>query len=293
MESFFCIITAAASAYALAVYISDANARVKLWRKISREQGDVGPLILKLAAWLDDYAEKFAFGIIKKYFSNGISRKFTAAGIEGSEFASGVAMLWGILCVACAISFALIFSSHPIFAFIVGAVFGWLFVNFSIKKRIKQRRNSIERDLPFALDMMTLSVEAGSDLISAISRVAERLKKGPLGYEFKRMSNAIHMGVPRCEAFKEMSRAVGVDSVSAIVALLVQADKLGTGVGPILRAASSRMRAIRFAAAERRGAVAAQKALLPLILCIMPAAFVVIFGPIALRLFTGGIDALL
>jgi tight adherence protein C len=103
---------------------------------------------------------------------------------------------------------------------------------------------------------------------------------------------ALRMGTPRREALATLGRRSRAPSLASLCALLVQADRLGAGIGPALRATSARLRAARFARAERRGAIAAQMALIPLIVCIMPATFIVVFGPLVVRVATGGVAAL-
>jgi tight adherence protein C len=155
------------------------------------------------------------------------------------------------------------------------------------------RREAIERELPLALDMLTLSVEAGLDFGQALSRVASHLSGGPLSQELRQLDSAMRMGVPRATALAQLGDASASPAVSALAALLSQAERHGSGIAPALRAASARAQAARLARAERKGAVAAQMALLPLIFCIMPATFIIVFGPIAVRVATGGLTSLL
>lgn len=157
----------------------------------------------------------------------------------------------------------------------------------------RRRRAAIERDLPGMLDWLALSVEAGEGFAQALDRIAARLAPGPLREELGRLGADIQTGMPRRAALKLLSRRADVPALSSLCALLIQADVLGTGIGAVLRSVSGRLRTERFARAERRGVIAAQKALLPLILCIMPTTFIVVFGPLIVRLVTEGPRAFL
>jgi len=103
---------------------------------------------------------------------------------------------------------------------------------------------------------------------------------------------ALKLGSSRAEALRRMGARVGVPFLRSLAATLVQADRLGASIGPVLRAHAERARDERLARAERAGMYAAQKALVPLVFCIMPVTFIVIFGPLVARFLTGGLNAL-
>lgn len=161
------------------------------------------------------------------------------------------------------------------------------------RRRARERRSAIERRLPPLLDAITLAVEAGLDLAQAFSRATERERFGPLAEELRRLDAALKIGTPRREAMAEFASRLGVPAIRSLAILLRQAERLGTGVAPALRACALRLREERFARAELRGARAAQQLLLPLILCILPATFIVIFGPLAVRWIAAGPGGLL
>lgn len=151
----------------------------------------------------------------------------------------------------------------------------------------------MERALPFALDMLTLSVEAGADLAQAVVKVAERLGDGPLRTELRSVALAMRSGMSRREALSGLKADGNPRSLVDLATLLVQADRVGSGIAGILRSFSRRLASERFARAERAGVYASQKLLAPLIFFIMPSTFLVVFGPIAVRLVYKGIDGLM
>ena len=135
--------------------------------------------------------------------------------------------------------------------------------------------------------MLALSVEAGLDFVAAVNKVVRKSRPGPLVHELGLVINEMRLGATRSDAFRNMAFRCDVRELSSFVSILVQADKLGVSIGKVLRAQSDKMRTERFQKAERMGAVASQKLLFPLILCIMPAIFIVFFGPLIVRFVTG------
>ncbi len=217
---------------------------------------------------------RIAAALSKAAGSRNLMVKFSAA-------SALVSALW----------FLLILPGPRWMAAALGAALGAAAPRAFARAASRRRTLAIEIALPGALDWLALSVEAGEGFSQALFRIAGGLKSGPLKDEMQRLCAEMRMGVPRAAALSGMASRSGSADLSAVVSLLVQADALGTGVGPVLRVFSNRLRARRLSRAERRGAAAAQKALLPLALCIMPATFVVVFGPLVARFAGGGIEA--
>ena len=145
----------------------------------------------------------------------------------------------------------------------------------------------MRRALPYVMDLLTLSVEAGLDFVAGLYKVCEKAKKSPLVEELAFFLHEIQIGASRQQALRNLAFRCNMPEISSFSALLIQADILGASVGPVLRAQSDLIRTKRFQEAERKGALASQKLLFPLILCVMPAVFVVIFGPFLLNFIFG------
>lgn len=207
---------------------------------------------------------------------------FVSAGVDGII---QVEEFWGFQIVMAALFGFLGFMSGWLWLVVPGLVFPIVWLRGLAKKR----KNEMVGAMPDILDILTLSVEAGLDFMAALSRVAAGGYKNPMIDEFRRMLDEVKIGATRSEALKNLSERCNLPSVSSFTALLIQADRLGASVGPVLRAQSEKMRADRFQRAERAGAAAAQKILFPLIFCIIPAVFIVIFGPVIVQFVTGGI----
>jgi tight adherence protein C len=163
---------------------------------------------------------------------------------------------------------------------LITLVVGFYVPDYAVLDLKKRRQKAIVRELPNMMDLMTLSVEAGMDFMAAISRVIEFSKPGPLRNEFSIVLKEIQVGTTRADALRNMADRVEISQISSFSSILIQADEMGSSIGPVLRAQSDLLRSDRFQRAEREGAKAAQKILLPLIICILPAVFIVIMGPV-------------
>ena len=158
------------------------------------------------------------------------------------------------------------------------AAVGFMLPDMVLSSRIKSRREAVRGDLPDALDILAVSVEAGLGFDGAITKLTEHMK-GALVEEFGLLLSEIRMGESRQTALKNMATRVGAPELSAFVRAIVQADQLGISLGRILRvqAADSRLR--RQAAAEEKAMKAPIKMLFPTVIFIFPAMFIVILGP--------------
>lgn len=175
----------------------------------------------------------------------------------------------------------------PLVLFLFAAVFGFLFPDLWLHDRAKARHKEILQQLPFALDLLVLLVEAGLDFTAAIAQCVERMNPGPLRDEFDRMLKDFRLGASRIEALRSLSRRVGLKEVTTFTAALIQATELGSSIGKTLRQQSEIMRTHRFQEAERQGGAASQKMVIPLVLFILPAVFIVLFGPSLVRYIYG------
>lgn len=158
-------------------------------------------------------------------------------------------------------------------------VVGFFLPDYVLFELRKARQKSIIRELPATMDLLTLSVEAGMDFMAAISRVIQFSKDGALKDELSLVLKEVQLGTSRQDALRNMADRTELTQISSFASILIQADEMGSDVGPVLRAQSDLLRRERFQNAEREGARASQKILIPLVFCIMPAVFIVLLGP--------------
>ena len=163
----------------------------------------------------------------------------------------------------------------------------WVVPDAWLRGARKRRHLSIQRSLPFVLDLLTLSVEAGMDFISALQRNCRSRRLDPLNEELLRMTKEIQVGSSRKEALRNMADRVRQGDLKAVAYALIQADELGVSIGAILRIQSVQLRSKRFDRAEKLAAEAPVKMLGPLMLCIFPAVFIILLGPVLSQAMKG------
>ena len=156
----------------------------------------------------------------------------------------------------------------------------WIVPDLWLYGAVKRRHLSIQKSLPFVLDLLTLSVEAGMDFISALQRNCKLRRLDPLNEELLRMTKEIQVGSSRKEALRSMADRVRQPDLKSVAFALIQADELGVSIGAILRIQSEQLRSRRFDRAEKLASEAPVKMLGPLMLCIFPAVFIILLGPV-------------
>src|SRR3954468_18482037 len=167
----------------------------------------------------------------------------------------------------------------------VGGVLGYLLPGMWLGRQIKTRKHNILKALPDALDLLTISVEAGLAFDLALTRVADKWDN-ELSKEFKRALTDTRLGRVRRDALKNMAQRTGVDYVQTFVAAIIQAEQLGVSIGKILRIQSDQMRIRRRQRAEEAAHKAPILMLIPMAFLIFPSLFVVILGPAVPKLMT-------
>lgn len=174
-----------------------------------------------------------------------------------------------------------------------GLGFGLLLPQLWLGNAIKKRTEAVRNGLPDSLDLMVVAVESGLGLDAAILRVSDEMGNvhPALAEEFQIATVETQMGVPRSEALTKMAERAAVQEMKALVAVITQAEKLGTSIAKALRNQAEALRTKRRQRAEERAQKTAVKLLIPLVLFIFPAIFVVVAGPAVIHLmktFSGG-----
>lgn len=157
---------------------------------------------------------------------------------------------------------------------------------FSLNDAVKRRQHAVRRQLPYTLDLLTLSVEAGLDFSQALVRIADHMPASPLRDELRQLARDLTMGKTRPEALRDMEARIGIEELTTVVSALVQADELGSSLGPTLRIQSQELQRKRFQRAEKKAMQAPVLMLIPLVLFIFPVVFLTIFAPMGLRVWS-------
>ncbi len=170
----------------------------------------------------------------------------------------------------------------------IGAGLGYLLPGIWLGQQIKKRQKEIIKALPDALDLLTISVEAGLAFPQAIQRLTEKFE-GELSQEFRKVLSDVRLGRASRDALKDMIDRCGVDDVQTFLGAVIQAEQLGVSIGRILKIQSEQMRMRRRQRAEESAQKAPIKMLFPMVFLIFPALFVVILGPAVPRLMKSGL----
>jgi tight adherence protein C len=166
----------------------------------------------------------------------------------------------------------------------VGAAgFGFVVPGVAVSMRGRKRREEIRAQLPDALDLLAVSVEAGLAFDGAVAKMTEHMS-GALAEEFSLTLGEMRIGESRHDALKKLAERAGAPEVASFTRAIIQADQLGISLGRILRVQAVDSRLKRQAAAEERAMKSPIKMLFPTVLFIFPAMFIVILGPAMLNL---------
>jgi tight adherence protein C len=168
--------------------------------------------------------------------------------------------------------------------FALGIGFGGFIVpGFVIGMRARKRREELRAQLPDALDLLAVSVEAGLGFDGAIAKLTEHMD-GALAEEFSLTLGEMRIGESRHDALKKLAERSGAPEVASFCRAIIQADQLGISLGRLLRVQATDARLKRQAAAEEKAMKSPIKMLFPTVLFIFPAMFIVILGPAMLNL---------
>jgi len=161
---------------------------------------------------------------------------------------------------------------------------GWFGPTMWIYQVGYDRTEQIRRELPDALDLLTISVEAGLAFDAALAQVA-RNSDGPLGKELFRVLQEMQIGTGRIDALRALAERTDVEELRIFVGAMVQADTFGIPIANVLRVQSKEMRIKRSQRAEEKAQQVPVKILFPLIFCILPTLFIVVMGPAGIKIF--------
>jgi tight adherence protein C len=167
---------------------------------------------------------------------------------------------------------------------VAGAVLGFFTPNMVLHQAAHNRSERIRRELPDALDLLTISVEAGLAFDAALSQVA-RNTVGPLADEFFRVLQEMQIGMGRTDAMRALGERTDVEELRSFVTAMVQADAFGIPIANVLRVQASEMRVKRSQRAEETAQKIPVKILFPLIFCILPSLFIVVLGPAVISIY--------
>jgi tight adherence protein C len=218
--------------------------------------------------------------VTNKLIAGGLNRKVTPTTYLASKAILGFFGFVGGQVVA---SLAGVLASRTLMLGIAFAFVGFMLPDVVLTLRTRGRKEVLRAELPDALDLLAVSVEAGLGFDGAISKLTEHMD-GPLADEFALALGEMRIGESRQNALTKMMKRVGTPEFSSFVRAIIQADQLGISLGRILKLQASDTRNRRQLAAEERAMKAPIKMLFPTVIFIFPAMFIVILGPAFMNL---------
>ena len=165
----------------------------------------------------------------------------------------------------------------------LAAAFGYVLPNVLLYNAGEKREKLMRNALPDAMDLLTISVEAGLGFDAAVSRVAKN-GEGPLNQEFARLLQEMQLGVGRTAAMRAMAERTSLADLKSFCSAMVQADSLGIPIARVLRIQSQEMRTKRRQRAEEKAQQVPVRIMIPLVLFILPCLFIVIMGPAGIQM---------
>jgi tight adherence protein C len=255
-------------------HVVDQPPRLWQWGRVAIER--LIPLVSM--ALPKGQAEKVRILLVRA----GLERQLTP-----ESFVAGWLLVVGVVIFLYSVVVSLVPGSLKVWLVLL-VIAGVLLPFTWLRDLTKKRISRLLRALPFFLDLVTLSVEAGLNVSGALAEATDKLPQGPLRDEMNRVLREIRAGRPRAAALQGFSDRVQLVPVSTLVAAMNTAEKQGATLAPILRAQAAQRRAERFSAAEKLAMEAPVKMLLPLVLFIFPSTFAVLLFPILVKLVEEG-----
>jgi len=172
------------------------------------------------------------------------------------------------------------------FLLLLAAACGYYLPNTILERMVKRRKRDIFENIPDALDLLTVCVEAGLSLERALVKVAAEIdiKSAALGQELQLVVMEMRAGFSKEKALRNFALRIGLDDIDSLVAMLIQSERFGTSIGDALRVYSETLRAKRRVVAEEAAAKIGLKLLFPLIFCIFPTLLIVLLGPAGIQI---------
>lgn len=234
------------------------------------------PPFLRLVWPVVRWADRRIAVFVPKSLHKQVERKLVHGGlahlIEAGQFAALKIVTSVLAMLACALVAWMLKNFEIVWLLLSGTV-GFFLPDFWLNDIRKAYIKKVGKELPTLLDFLTLGVESGQNLGGAIRLTIAKAPLGALRLEFARVMRDISAGVSRAEALTRMQERVDIKEVTVMVAAMIQAEKVGASLGPVLREQATQRRTERFLAAEKKAFEAPVKMIAPLVVFIFPCTF--------------------
>ena len=274
-----------------AVFTNNTDAEALAWASGNEPAKSKSPFINFSRPLVHNFTMQHAMKIKSVRYRNRVQKKILTAGLSRElnvdEFI-GLQILWGLMfpVLLVILNFALQLG-YPYFFCIGIGVVGAYFPHLYSNSNKNARYLSVVSDLPFFIDLLALSTEAGLDFINSIQRIVDKAENSVLADEFQAVLKDIKLGSSRAEALRGLAARLDIPEITSFIAVVIDADQTGASIAGVLKDQSAQMRLERFVRAEKEGAKASQKMLIPMMMFILPAVFIMVFAPVVLQFYYG------
>lgn len=287
------------SFFALSIYMltsillqKGGNTDALAWGSGTEPQKSKSSLINLSRPLIHNFTLQHAQKFKKPELRKNIERKILHGGLSDElnvdEFI-GMKILWGFLMPLLLATLNLVLQmGFPYWLCVVCGLAGFYLADFYAQRSKALRYTEVVCDLPFFIDLMALSTEAGLDFINAMQRVVDKSHQSVLANEFSTVLKDIKLGSSRSDALKQLAHRLDIPEITSFCAVVIDADYTGASISKVLKDQSIQMRLERLVRAEKAGARASQMILLPMMLFILPAVFIMVFAPVGLQFMYGG-----
>jgi len=247
-----------------------------------------------LLTWLSKSLGQFSSRFLPSAMLKGLEAKILMAGHRNLKV-TDILAIKGILPFVAVILAMFIFSPQgqisfsvagkSLFLTLVMVTVAFFLPEIFLSQEITKRHKVIFKELPFAIDIIKICVEAGLDLEGAFARIIAK-SKGPLVDELERVLYEVRMGKERVVALSDMSKRVGLSDLSSFISVMIQAERLGMSIGKVLDTQSNEIRIKQSQKAREQAVKIPVLMMLPMVMFILPAMFIVILGPAMIQIMT-------
>lgn len=284
----------------LAVYLfvsalvaNNADKQNLSWANNSEPENTDRALIKMSRPLVHQFTLQHALRITNPAYRKRIKQIIKTAGISRvlneDEFI-GMQILWGVMIplFVLLMNFALELDLSN-FVILAMMPFGFYAPIMDASGQKKIRVQNVREHLPFYIDLLALSVEAGLDFFAAIQMLVDKaeVKKSVLAEELGLVLKDVQLGAAKATALKDFAERLDMSEITSFVAVLIDSEASGAPISRVLKEQSVQMRLERFVRAEKAGARASQAILLPMMIFIIPAVFIMVFGPVAISFMYG------
>lgn len=275
-----------------AIFTNNTDAEALAWASGNEPVKSKSPLINMCRPLVHNFTLQHAARIKNENYRRQIDRKLLTAGLSqelNQDEYIGLQILWGLMMPIglVVLNFALQMG-FPVYLCLGMGFLGFMYPSFYCGVEKRKRYIAVVIDLPFFIDLMALSTEAGLDFMGSLQRIVEKAEESTLSEEFRIVLKDIKLGASRREAMTRLADRLDIPEITSFVAVVRDAEETGASIATVLKDQSIQMRLERFVRAEKAGAQASQAMLIPLMFLILPAVFLMVFGPVVLQFFYGG-----